>query len=172
MNKDAWFAGFVDGEGCFSISEHRGRTYTVTLKIGQRADSAAILYKIKEVFGGSVCPKATRNRQDRNDKPGMEWTGASRDTVLRLIDYFGRFPLQVKNVQYELWEEAAKFYFRHSGGSGQKHPRWLIEAMKQYKKELERLKEYGEEPEDFIVETDNPQLSIAEQAVNDIEVSD
>lgn len=49
----AWAAGFIDGEGCISIMQDRGR-YTAVINVGQV--SRMPLDKLQGILGGSVGP--------------------------------------------------------------------------------------------------------------------
>ena len=51
MNDSAWAAGFVDGEGCISLTSHR----TLVLRVSQK--DLRPLRKLKEMFGGSIRPQ-------------------------------------------------------------------------------------------------------------------
>lgn len=53
-NKDLiWAAGFIDGEGCISIIQDRGR-YTASINVGQV--SPRPLQELQKILGGAVGP--------------------------------------------------------------------------------------------------------------------
>jgi len=49
-----WLAGFVDGEGCFLISENKGST-TMRFDLSQSGvEGKQLLEKLKSIFGGTI----------------------------------------------------------------------------------------------------------------------
>jgi hypothetical protein len=94
-----WVVGFVDGEGCFSVSVHRNSNARSTggwqlhpvFHVYQHVDHRAVLEALIAVFGcGRLRPKGGGSNV---------WTYAVdslRDLEARVIPFFERYPLVVK----------------------------------------------------------------------------
>jgi hypothetical protein len=65
-------AGFLDGEGCFSIGRHHKITVSAS-----NTDKAVIEW-LKKTFGGSVCMNATHLRKP-NHRQVYSWSVVSND---------------------------------------------------------------------------------------------
>lgn len=92
---DPWFAGFVDGEGCFDLPRTQMR-----FSIGLRVDDQPILEALQGVFGGRLYPTPLDRRR-------CQWHVNSRSEIAELIRYFDRFPLRSKKAHdYEVWRKA------------------------------------------------------------------
>jgi hypothetical protein len=89
----AYVSGYVDGEGCFTVSISPRATLRVgwevrpSLSVSQNGDRAEVLHVIQAYFGcGSIRP-------DRSDKT-LKWeTRRLDDLVGRVIPHFEHFPL-------------------------------------------------------------------------------
>jgi hypothetical protein len=89
----AYISGYVDGEGCFtvSISPRRkllaGWEVRPSFSVSQNGDRAEVLHALAMYFGcGSIRP-------DRSDKT-LKWeTRRLDDLVRRVIPHFTRYPL-------------------------------------------------------------------------------
>jgi hypothetical protein len=89
----AYISGYVDGEGCFTISIAPRATLAVgwevrpSLSVSQNGDRAEVLHALQAHFGcGSIRP-------DRSDKT-LKWeTRRLADLVGRVIPHFVRYPL-------------------------------------------------------------------------------
>ncbi len=89
----AYVSGYVDGEGCFtvSISPRRkllaGCEVRPSLSVSQNGDRAEVLYALQAYFGcGSIRP-------DRSDRT-LKWeTRRLEDLLERVIPHFERYPL-------------------------------------------------------------------------------
>ena len=89
----AYISGYVDGEGCFTVSISPRATLLVGwevrpgFSVSQNGDRAEVLHAIKAYFGcGSIRP-------DRSDKT-LKWeTRRLEDILERVIPHFERFPL-------------------------------------------------------------------------------
>lgn len=118
LTKDRWFAGFVDGEGCFGI--HRGKArygsaFHPELSIALRADDLAILEQIQAAFGGGL----SISRPPGAAPLAKVCIGSKRD-LPRLVEYFDRFPLRAKKAaDYVLWRRAVLLYCSAGGGRKQ-----------------------------------------------------
>jgi hypothetical protein len=89
----AYISGYVDGEGCFTVSIAPRARLAVgwevrpSLSVSQNGDRAEVLHAIKAYFGcGSIRP-------DRSDKT-LKWeTRRLADLVDRVIPHFLAYPL-------------------------------------------------------------------------------
>src|ERR671930_1746328 len=89
----AYVSGYVDGEGCFTVSISpraklvAGWEVRPSLSVSQNGDRAEVLYAIQTHFGcGSIRP-------DRSDKT-LKWeTRRLEDLLDRVIPHFERYPL-------------------------------------------------------------------------------
>jgi LAGLIDADG endonuclease len=89
----AYISGYVDGEGCFTVSISpraklvAGWEVRPSLSVSQNGDRAEVLYAIQSYFGcGSIRP-------DRSDKT-LKWESRRLEELLeRVIPHFERYPL-------------------------------------------------------------------------------
>src|SRR3954449_10998335 len=89
----AYISGYVDGEGCFTVSISPRAKLNVgwevrpSLSVSQNGDRAEVLHAIQAYFGcGSIRP-------DRSDKT-LKWeTRRLEDILDRVIPHFERCPL-------------------------------------------------------------------------------
>jgi hypothetical protein len=89
----AYLSGFVDGEGCFTVSISprakllAGWEVRPSLSVSQNGDRAEVLHTLQAYFGcGSIRP-------DRSDKT-IKWeTRRLEDLLQRVIPHFERYPL-------------------------------------------------------------------------------
>ena len=90
----AWAAGFLDGEGCFSIKRYRKHGqgeylyYVAMISCGQVAkpDGIIAIEKLKELFGGSISKYyLTRNRSDVVS--WMVTSNNARNCIEKLLPY-------------------------------------------------------------------------------------
>ena len=103
-----WVVGFVDGEGCFSVSvhrsvamrRHRGWQLQPTFHVYQHADHRMVLEELVTVFG---CGRI------RSKGPGssvlayaVEALGDLHDSVL---PFFRRFPPRIKRADFEAFAD-------------------------------------------------------------------
>jgi hypothetical protein len=99
-----WVCGFVDGEGCFSVSIHRNHNARSTggwqlhpaFHVYQHVAHREVLEELVRFFGcGTIRPKGGAS---------SVWT-YSVDSVARLegsiVPFFERFPLVVKSSDFE-----------------------------------------------------------------------
>ena len=99
-----WVIGFVDGEGCFSVSIHRndlakptnGWHIQPTFQVSQHQDHVDVLHSLRRFFGcGNVRRKSQTN-------PVMVYTVHSTKQLLeRVIPFFEQYPLRVKQSDFE-----------------------------------------------------------------------
>lgn len=90
----AYLSGYVDGEGCFSVSlsprskMRSGWEVRPSFSVSQNADRADFLYEIQKYFNcGTIRP-------DRSDKTLKYEIRSITVIVNRIIPHFQRFPLR------------------------------------------------------------------------------
>ena len=89
----AYISGYVDGEGCFTVSISPRAKLAVgwevrpSLSVSQNGDRAEVLHQIQAYFGcGSIRP-------DRSDRT-LKWETRRLDDLLaRVIPHFETWPL-------------------------------------------------------------------------------
>ncbi len=117
LNKDSWFAGFVDADGSFSIqhtkleNNAKKRKISCRLRIEQRMYEPIsknsyfdVLTETAEFLG---CNLKTRKQISTNNVY-FNLTASSRKSLSIIITYFKSFPLySSKYLDYKDWEQAA-----------------------------------------------------------------
>lgn len=102
---DAWLAGFIDGEGHFCVRTDGSPRFVIQL----RADDAAVLETVAEVFGGSL-----HKRPAHNGAPGIQWAVVAKRDLAGLVTYLDRWPLRAKKRRdYDIWREAVLVFTAH-----------------------------------------------------------
>ena len=102
-----WIVGFVDGEGCFSVSTFRNKTcssgkqtlYEFVITQGESSRSA--MEAIKEYFG---CGHIYINRRNDNHREHLLRYCVRKQADLReiILPFFRKYPLQsAKQTQFE-----------------------------------------------------------------------
>jgi len=100
-----WVIGFVDGEGCFSVSfvrQHNragrkgyrvGYQVSPQFVVSQGESSIRVLEELKEFFG---CGRLFANRRHDNHRENMAQfiVGRRDDLVERIIPFFRQYPLR------------------------------------------------------------------------------
>jgi hypothetical protein len=103
-----WFAGFVDGEGCFRIKPTNMGTFQCRFSIGLRADDAPILHEIRARTGVGILVHSGRNSIQQE-----QWrleVNRKADGV-RLVEIFDDFPLRAKKARdFAIWREAVSVW--------------------------------------------------------------
>ena len=108
-----WLAGFIDGEGCFTISFHHVRKeHQNHFKVGcscvinMTIEDKTTLFEIKKNIGGEV--RKTRNKTDKW-KEQWCWSVSSLDACEKLADLLQQFPLRSrKKKDFDLWCEGLR----------------------------------------------------------------
>ena len=109
MDFGAYFAGFVDGEGCFTVSFSPrsklliGWEVRPSFSVSQNADRSEVLVLMQQYFGcGSIRP-------DRSDKTLKYEVRRLDDLVERIIPFFEAKPLlSSKQRDFERFAEVCK----------------------------------------------------------------
>lgn len=122
----AWAAGFIDGEGCFSVVFGNHGGHYVMLSVNNT--SVEGLDRLQSIFGGCISNQTYRNV---NYKPTSLWRvqGVSAAKVTELVLPF----LTVKKQQAELLLE-----FQSTIGGRNKYPRGLPQDVFQYREDMKQ----------------------------------
>ena len=92
-NVQEYISGYVDGEGCFSISFSKREKFLVgfetkpSFSVSQNEDRAQILFLIQEVF------KCGFIRRDYSDKTLKYEVRSLNDLINKVIPHFEKYPL-------------------------------------------------------------------------------
>ena len=106
MDLPSYISGYVDGEGCFTVSISPRSTLSVgwevrpSLSVSQNGDRIEVLQFIQQYLGcGSLRP-------DRSDRTVKWETRSLPDLTMRVIPHFHRYPLQSgKRADFELFAD-------------------------------------------------------------------
>src|SRR5207237_3372832 len=93
MNLPAYITGYVDGEGCFTVSFSPRRKLRIgwevrpSFSVSQNADRSEVLSAMKDYFGcGSIRP-------DRSDSTLKYEVRNIDDLIRKVVPHFERYPL-------------------------------------------------------------------------------
>jgi hypothetical protein len=107
---DPWFAGFIDGEGCFThYTAGKGKPARPQFSIGMRFADLPILLALRAEFGGSIHEHSTciaKGVPQPGRMPKMAWKVKGKADLERLVAYLDRFPLRAaKAQQFVEWRQ-------------------------------------------------------------------
>lgn len=102
----SYIFGYVDGEGCFTVSISPRRTLRVgwevrpSLSVSQNGDRSEVLLEIQQYFGCGTL------RPDRSDRT-VKWEARSLPVLrLMVVPHFQRYPLRSgKHRDFELFAD-------------------------------------------------------------------
>jgi hypothetical protein len=117
----SYISGYVDGEGCFTVSISPRPTLLVgwevrpSMSISQNGDRCEVLLMVQRYFGCGTL------RPDRSDRT-LKWeTRSLPNLTARVIPHFHRYPLQSgKRIDFELFADICRRMVRgdHRGPEG------------------------------------------------------
>ncbi len=98
-------AGFIEGEGCFSITHQTRGPYGCKLAVCVRDDDAALLRELKRATAlGTLRPVKAR----AGSRAQVTWVIQAKADCLRLVELLDRYPLRGrKSRDYAIWRAAA-----------------------------------------------------------------
>jgi hypothetical protein len=115
MDTSAYISGFVDGEGCFTVSFSPRRKLLVGWEVrpsfsaSQNADRAEVLFLMERYFGcGGIRP-------DRSDRTLKYEVRGVANLVERVLPHFERYPLlSRKQADFQRFAKVCRLV--HAGG--------------------------------------------------------
>lgn len=98
-----WLAGFIAGEGCFSITKS-GNRHICEFRLSLRDDDGPIIEEIQNRLGiGSV----TAINAQGQSKPMVAWIVRRKEETLVLVSILDKFSLRAKKAKdYTIWRRA------------------------------------------------------------------
>lgn len=108
----SWFAGFTDGEGCFSIRKAKRNnpctSYVCRFRINLRDDDRAILEEIRKTLGiGIIYDVPVYPNRTANARPATALEVHAIDECAELVKVFERYPLRAKKRHdFAIWKLA------------------------------------------------------------------
>ncbi len=109
-----WFAGFTDGEGCFTITakynlpRRHFPSYGLSFHIGLRRDDLPILEEIRTRINVG---RIKVSHQNKEQNPQARLIVTRKRECFRLIDIFDLFPLRAKKARdFSIWKEAGMIW--------------------------------------------------------------
>lgn len=130
-----WMAGFIDGEGCFSVHKklvNGCETYDCQFSIGLRADDKPILIEMQRQLGGigSMADRPARANDDRKGHAQARYCISSKADCQRLRAVLSTFPLRAKKARdFEVWCHALDAWVDHSPGSSWEDVAYYRDAL-------------------------------------------
>ena len=113
MSLENYISGYVDGEGCFTISfSRRGKMSTgwevkASFSVSQNADRSQVLKLMQQYFGCCTL------RRDYNDKTLKLETRQIRNLTDRIIPHFRKYPLlSAKRRDFELFAKVCSLILK------------------------------------------------------------
>ena len=131
-----WLAGFIAGEGCFTISKlSRGRGYRCSFALVLRLDDAPILEMIHTETQLGTISVSLKTRES------VEWAVLSRKDCVALIEILDCCPLRArKEIDYFIWREAVRIW------NSKPSMKWAsleyCQVMQHLKSRLEHARDY------------------------------
>lgn len=126
-----WFAGFVDGEGCFGAyiqAAGHGDTAHFDFTIRLREDDYAILETIRDMLGG--IGRLSRQRCARGGNPVAQWKVSNPGECMLLVRVFEVYPLRAKKARdFDLWRQGVREEARGHMVSNRVAMRRIVEAI-------------------------------------------
>ena len=106
-NIQEYISGYVDGEGCFSISFSKRDKFLVgfetkpSFSVSQNEDRAQILFLMQEVFDCGFI------RRDYSDKTLKYEVRSLEDLINKIIPHFEKYPLlSLKQKDFEFFRQS------------------------------------------------------------------
>lgn len=144
ISLDYW-AGFIDGEGCFMLyklfdNRYKHYYYQFIIAIKLRDDDLDILNKCKKQLGGNIYKYTYKIKETGKISHGCYWNIQNKksiDNFIQLMD--GRLHAK-KAKDFELFKDAFYYYRNHKN----KTDPIFIKKMEEYCSNLKSIKKYNE----------------------------
>lgn len=137
-----WLAGFIDGEGCFSIlNSSYQRAWSCRFAIKLRLDDEPILRECQQRLGiGTI---QYEGEDDHGGKPKARWSVHTKGDALKLIEVLDEHPLRAKKARdYVIWREAVVEWHRIGGPRSGNHGMADWSRIEALKARLEAVRRY------------------------------
>ena len=140
-----WLAGFIDGEGCFTIREvNKNQLVYCGFSIEVRLDDADIIREIHRRMEAGTLKYRDRAGKNGNDKPQITWAVQSLPDCKKLAALLDKHPLRAKKKHdYAIWrlalDEQAAFRNHKRGTPGREE---YAQRMLAYREALRATKRY------------------------------
>ena len=104
-----FLAGFVEGEGCFTIPRQtRGYGYRCVLTLSARDDDADL---IQELATSTRLGRVTRVAGRSTSRPQVRWSVVAKQDCRRLVELLHAYPLRGRKAgDFAIWAAAAKWW--------------------------------------------------------------
>lgn len=126
-NVDEYISGFIDGEGCFSVSFSKRNKLLVgwetkpSFSASQNEDRAEVLYLMQKYFGCGFI------RRDFSDKTLKYEVRGRDDLIQKIIPHFEKYPLMSgKQKDFKLFARICNLMKKEE----HKHAKGLRQIMK------------------------------------------
>jgi LAGLIDADG endonuclease len=135
-----WLAGFVDGEGCFTIRDNKGRrgeSLICEFHMNLRRDDEPILQEIATWTGCGIVLRVEAIQTDgRKSNPQVRWVVSRRMELLKLVRLFDRYPLRAKKANdFAIWRQAVLLWMG-TGGRARYKNHLIWRQMRRLRHEL------------------------------------
>ena len=104
-----FLAGFVEGEGCFTIPRQtRGYGYRCVLTLSGRDDDADL---IQELATSTRLGRVTRVAGRSTSRPRVRWSVVAKQDCRRLVELLHAYPLRGRKAgDFAIWAAAANWW--------------------------------------------------------------
>ncbi len=135
----AFLAGFIEGEGCFSVSKQSGKpNHGCSMRIAVREDDRGLLAELAAATRLGSLVK-TRNRGAA--APQVAWAIQAKSDCKRLVEILDRYPLRGrKSHDYAIWRPAVDWWVGENAQVTRVRRDWA--PMLYLKKRLSEVKRY------------------------------
>jgi hypothetical protein len=143
-----WLAGFIDGEGSFTIQRRIFRSgappsYYPRFGLGLRDDDLPVLVEIRDRLAiGDI----RDHRQQGRWNPCARFTVETKRDLARLVVILDAHPLRAKKRRdYNIWRRAVRVHARLERGG--RADQWAQMQLAQLRTQLKSVRAYTEQPQ-------------------------
>lgn len=133
-----WMAGFIDGEGCFSVHKkqvNECEVYDCQFSITLRDDDKDILVEMQKRLGGIGSIADRPASVTGNGKPQVRYCVSSQRDCWRLREILIAFPLRAKKSRdFQIWSQALDAWIDHEPGQSWDDVSYFRDALMAVKK--------------------------------------
>jgi len=139
--KLGYYAGFIDGEGCFT-SNIPGYYPTPVFSITQRVDCADVLYEFKDIFGGYI--SYTSYSTSPNGNPCYVYRISSKKHLKKFLPFLESAYFVLKRKQAKAFIKHINLWLNYNKRDPNQSREKFIENMFLCRKEITEYKQYKE----------------------------